>query len=644
MYLKSIEVQGFKSFANKIVFEFHNGITGIVGPNGSGKSNVADAVRWVLGEQKVKQLRSASMQDVIFSGTETRKPQGFAYVAITLDNSDHQLAIDYDEVTVSRRIYRSGESEYLLNGSACRLKDINELFYDTGIGKEGYSIIGQGQIDKILSGRPEDRRELFDEAAGIVKFKRRKAIAQKKLEDEKQNLVRVSDILSELEKQVGPLAKQAETAKEYLRLREELKRFDVNLFLADLKAIEEQKRELAQKEHTVNGDMEDSKAAAEALKEEYDRISEAVRLLDEKITEKQNAENEAKLSAGNLEGQIDVIKEQIRTEELNAEHIKNRTAAIDEELAAKEKEQGSIRQEREALGTRIREVLERLSDAENTVNTSGSRVDSLEQSIEELKSARIEALNEKSELSVKKQKDVTTLEQVQVRRSEVAQKLLKVKSDEENWDNQISEQNERLTAIDAEIEKLLSQAESLEEEVKAANEEIRRLNRNLSHTEQDYHTAHTKLESLRNLAERYDGYGNSIKRVMEVRDRVRGIHGVVADLIDVPKEYEIAIETALGGSIQNIVTDSEQTAKVLIEHLKKNKFGRATFLPLSAISSGDGFKTPGALKEPGSLQILSACVRNIRHLPDISSAASSWWITSTMRSPSRENTGTPSGS
>ncbi len=200
MYLKTIEVQGFKSFANKIVFEFHNGITGIVGPNGSGKSNVADAVRWVLGEQKVKQLRSASMQDVIFSGTETRKPQGFAYVAITLDNSDHKLAIDFDQVTVSRRIYRSGESEYLLNGSPCRLKDINELFYDTGIGKEGYSIIGQGQIDKILSGRPEERRELFDEAAGIVKFKRRKAIAQKKLEDEKQNLVRVSDILGELEK------------------------------------------------------------------------------------------------------------------------------------------------------------------------------------------------------------------------------------------------------------------------------------------------------------------------------------------------------------------------------------------------------------------------------------------------------------
>ena len=201
MYLKCIEVQGFKSFAHKIKFDFHNGITGIVGPNGSGKSNVADAVRWVLGEQRAKQLRGASMQDVIFSGTEMRKPLSYASVAITLDNSDHQLAIEFDEVTVTRRVYRSGESEYLINGAACRLKDINEIFYDTGIGKEGYSIIGQGQIDKILSGKPEDRRELFDEAAGIVKFKRRKATAQKRLEEEHQSLLRVNDIISELEKQ-----------------------------------------------------------------------------------------------------------------------------------------------------------------------------------------------------------------------------------------------------------------------------------------------------------------------------------------------------------------------------------------------------------------------------------------------------------
>ena len=247
MYLKSIEVQGFKSFANKIVFDFHNGITGIVGPNGSGKSNVGDAVRWVLGEQSAKQLRGASMQDIIFAGTENRKPLSYAYVAITLDNADHKLPVDYEEVTVARRVYRSGESEYLLNGNTCRLKDVTELFYDTGIGKEGYSIIGQGQIDRILSGKPEERRELFDEAAGIVKFKRRKLAAQKKLEDEQQNLVRVNDILSELEKQIGPLEKQSETAKIYLKKKEELKTLDVNMFLLENQRLQEQLKDAQEK-------------------------------------------------------------------------------------------------------------------------------------------------------------------------------------------------------------------------------------------------------------------------------------------------------------------------------------------------------------------------------------------------------------
>ena len=234
MYLKSLEVHGFKSFANKITFDFHKGITGIVGPNGSGKSNVADAVRWVLGEQSAKQLRGASMQDVIFAGTENRKPLSYAYVAITLDNSDHKLAVDYEEVTIARRVYRSGESEYLINGTPCRLKEVSELFYDTGIGKEGYSIIGQGQIDRILNGKPEERRELFDEAAGIVKFKKRKNTAQKKLENERDNLVRVNDILAELERQVGPLERQSEKAKTYLKKKEELKSYDVNMFCVPL--------------------------------------------------------------------------------------------------------------------------------------------------------------------------------------------------------------------------------------------------------------------------------------------------------------------------------------------------------------------------------------------------------------------------
>ena len=283
MYLKNIEVHGFKSFAQKINFEFHNGITGIVGPNGSGKSNVGDAVRWVLGEQSAKQLRGGNMQDVIFSGTETRKPLSYASVAITLDNSDHKLPVDYNEVTVTRRLYRSGESEYLINGSACRLKDINEMFYDTGIGKEGYSIIGQGQIDKILSGKPEERRELFDEAAGIVKFKRRKNTTIKKLEEERQNLVRVTDILSELTKQLGPLEKQSETAKIYLAKRDRLRELDVNLFLLEHAYTGRLLEELREKAEVAEKDLEENKDSYEQTKVEYDRLEQELEELNGKV-------------------------------------------------------------------------------------------------------------------------------------------------------------------------------------------------------------------------------------------------------------------------------------------------------------------------------------------------------------------------
>ena len=386
MYLKSIEIQGFKSFANKIVFEFHNGITGIVGPNGSGKSNVADAVRWVLGEQRVKQLRGASMQDVIFSGTELRKPQGFAYVAITLDNGDHQLAIDYDEVTVSRRLYRSGESEYRINGSPCRLKDINELFYDTGIGKEGYSIIGQGQIDKILSGKPEERRELFDEAAGIVKFKRRKAIAQKKLEDEKQNLVRVNDILSELEKQVGPLEKQSAAAREYLRLKESLKHLDVNLFLAETSVLKGQIEGVSKNEAIVSQDLEQAKKEAERIRSEYDALDAAIASLEEQVTAGRSAEAQETLKRGNLEGQINVLKEQINTERMNAEHIRHRMESIGAEISQREGEISEYEKEKQTLSVQVSQALDRQKKAELSLMEKDTLILDTEGSLEQLNS------------------------------------------------------------------------------------------------------------------------------------------------------------------------------------------------------------------------------------------------------------------
>lgn len=608
MYLKSIEIQGFKSFANKIVFEFHNGITGIVGPNGSGKSNVADAVRWVLGEQRIKQLRGASMQDVIFAGTELRKPQGFASVSITLDNSDHQLAIDYDEVTVSRRLYRSGESEYRINGSACRLKDINELFYDTGIGKEGYSIIGQGQIDKILSGKPEERRELFDEAAGIVKFKRRKAIAQKKLEDEEANLVRVSDILSELEKQVGPLERQSRAAREYLQLKEQLKVCDANLFLMESSGIESQLSDVEKKKNLLTGDLEDTKRRLEEAKGEYNRLETELEALEASIQENRDALNRGAMLQSNLEGQINVLKEQIHGEEMNEEHLKNRRNSIKEELAEKQKNLASYEEEYKSLEEQEQEAKEKLSDSQNRLNELDVLIHSLETETEAAKGEVIQALNDKAALNAKGQRFETMLEQVQLRRSEVSQKLLKMKSDESVQAELIENEQKALDKVTADTQDAQLAAQAAEDALTEAEQESRRLSRRLNDTQQDYHTAYTKLESLKNLAERYDGYGNSIRRVMEVRERIRGIHGVVADLISTGQKYETAIETALGGSIQNIVTDSEITAKQLIEYLKKYKFGRATFLPLTSINAGQSFSRPEALTEPGVLGLASSLV------------------------------------
>lgn len=608
MYLKSIEIQGFKSFANKILFEFHNGITGIVGPNGSGKSNVADAVRWVLGEQRIKQLRGGSMQDVIFSGTELRKPQGFAYVAITLDNSDHKLPISFDEVTISRRLYRSGESEYKINGSTCRLKDINEMFYDTGIGKEGYSIIGQGQIDKILSGKPEERRELFDEAAGIVKYKRRKVIAQKKLEDEKQNLLRVTDILAELEKQVGPLKKQSEAAREYLRLKDSLKTYDANLFLTETQAMKEQQRGLEEKERIVSGDLETVHAESARLKEEYEALSAEVAALEEIISREREAAGRAGMEKQSLEGQIGVLTEQINTERMNEEHIKNRMCSIDGETSSRQDQNKEYRKEREAVSREAERIASELKEAQITLSDKDSAIAELQERIEAAKAAIITALNEKASLAARKQRYDTMLEQVDVRRAEVSQKLLKFKSDESVQDEQLRAEEETLRQIEERITDLKCREDRLAGDAETAEDEVKRLSKRLNFTQQEYHTSYTKLESLRNLAERYDGYGNSIRRVMEVRDRIFGIHGVVADLISTTKEYETAIETALGGSIQNIVTDSEQTAKQLIEYLKKNRYGRATFLPLSSMSRKSAFSQPAALKEPGVLGLANELV------------------------------------
>ncbi|MEZ3486872.1 MAG: chromosome segregation protein SMC [Lachnospiraceae bacterium] len=609
MYLKSIEVQGFKSFAHKIKFDFHNGITGIVGPNGSGKSNVADAVRWVLGEQRVKQLRGGSMQDVIFSGTENRRPLSYASVAITLDNSDHQLQIDFEEVTVTRKLYRSGESEYLINGSTCRLKDVNELFYDTGIGKEGYSIIGQGQIDRILSGKPEERRELFDEAAGIVKFKRRKNMSVKKLEEERQNLLRVNDILAELEKQVGPLERQAETAREYLKKKEQLKTYDINMFLLETERLEEQVRGIDEKLGITRTELEGAGQRYDSMKTEYETVEEQVDEIDSSIEKAKSQLNETTMLKQQLENQIELLKEQINSMRMNDAHYDQRARIIESEIGVREDQLTELGQEEETIQRQIDEQTRLENQAKAELIDVQSRIASITASVDKNKGEIIEILNNRASTKAKIQKYDTMLEQIQVRKAGMTRQILEAGTQAQEQKEKLDGYRQELKEVSAEIIELSKENSAYEEKIAVLQKQLTKQTEQFRIGQTAYHREESRLESLKNITERYDGYGNSIRKVMDQKKHEKGILGVVADIIKVARDYEIAIETALGGNIQNIVTADEETAKRMIQFLKKNRFGRATFLPLTSIRAYSGLNRPEALKEPGAIGTANTLVQ-----------------------------------
>ena len=610
MYLKSIEVHGFKAFANKIVFDFHNGITGIVGPNGSGKSNVADAVRWVLGEQSAKQLRGASMQDVIFAGTENRKPLSYAYVAITLDNSDHKLPVDYEEVTIARRVYRSGESEYLMNGSPCRLKDVNELFYDTGIGKEGYSIIGQGQIDRILSGKPEERRELFDEAAGIVKYKRRKVTAQKKLEHERENLVRVNDILSELERQLAPLERQSEKAHLYLKKKEELKEYDVNMFLLEVERIEQLLSEAGKNFEIASEHLTETKEQHEKMKSEYAAMEEAMAQMDEKISNLKDSIAGTDVTKGKLEGQINVLKEQIHTAQLTKEHLGERIASIEAQQEERRQQGSTYDAQRQEYETQLAAIEKTREQAQEKLQSIQAEITRCKEGIEEGKNEIIELLNQKASVKAGQQRYDTMLEQIQIRKSQLNQRLLQRKTEESGLVEALQKSEQELADIEAKIIK----GKENEAKMQAQKEEWRqKTQENVKKLEQaniHYNKMQSRLESLKNIAERYEGYGNSIRRIMEKKETESGIHGVVADLIQVKKQYETAIETALSSNVQNIVTEDEETAKRMIRYLKENRYGRATFLPLTSVGKKEPRRNHEAEQEKGVIGYADHLVSN----------------------------------
>ncbi len=608
MYLKSLELQGFKSFTNKTVLQFHNGITGVVGPNGSGKSNVSDAIRWVLGEQSAKQLRGGSMQDVIFAGTMQRRPMSYAYVAITLDNADHALPIDYEEVTVARRLYRSGESEYMINGTAVRMRDVQELFFDTGIGKEGYSLIGQGQVEKILNGKPDERRELFDEAAGIVKYKHRKMAAVKKLDNEQANLVRVNDILSELERQVGPLKQQSETAKIYLARRDEMKLVDVNLYLIENDRFEENLKNAQVKLDGARQEQEKVSEDLQGAKGRYEELDEEIRGIDSAMFTANEALSGVRIQRQEHAGGIDLAEDRIRSLAAGDEELKLRAERLKTETAQRTGQIQTSKERKAALEKEIEECAKENEKAQDAVRELNEKIAGVNARIDSGKEQIIRILNERTDIQTGRQRASTMIEQIALREAELNSRELTLRSEERS-------QDQSKGALGEQKQGVLKEAESLQERSERLSEELDRVHRDfmegsdaLAKLREDYQRESSRFDTLRAITERYEGYGGSIRRVMEQKDRVPGILGVVADLIQTSKKYELAVETALGGSIQNIVTTDENTAKKMIAFLKENRFGRATFLPLTAMKSSRGLKETSVLDETGVIGLASDIV------------------------------------
>lgn len=609
MYLKSIEIQGFKSFANKLRFEFHNGITGIVGPNGSGKSNVADAVRWVLGEQRVKQLRGSSMQDVIFSGTESRKPMGYAYVAITLDNSDHSLPTDYKEVTVARRIFRSGDSEYLLNGTPCRLREINELFYDTGIGKEGYSIIGQGQIDKILSDKPEDRRELFDEAVGIVKFKRRKDTTLKKLASEKENLIRINDILTELEKQIPTLEKQSEKAKVYFRERDALKKRDVNLFLLENQRNLTELNKVKENEEIILRDLESARTNYEKTGGEYENGRQQLTELESEIETIRNKITNASVVREKIEGDIKVFEEQIRAASGNVEHFRSRKESVGADMERARLEEEEILSRKNGIDEKVESLRLEQTKARESASSCADKIIRYSRQVDLGKNEILRILSERATIKSNIASLTARQEENERRGQELTAGIEQAQSSESEQTQRIADLKKQFEEIGKNVRDLQSRQKEIEETISGMKKRLGDEDEQLRASQLRYHQEKSRLDALVNLTERYEGFGGSVRRVMQNRSGDSGVIGVVADLLKTDKKYETAIEVALGGNIQNIVTEDAETARRMIDLLKREKAGRATFLPLRDLGKPQEFRNTRVLQEPGVIGLADSLVR-----------------------------------
>ena len=587
MYLKRLEIQGFKSFADKISLDFSSGITAVVGPNGSGKSNIGDAVRWVLGEQSAKTLRGSKMEDVIFAGTENRKPVGFAEVSLTIDNSDNYLPVTYSEVTVTRRVYRSGESEYYINKTSCRLKDIYELLLDTGIGRDGYSIIGQGRVDEILSSKSEDRRHIFEEASGIMKYKVRKLEAERKLDLTEQNLIRIKDIINELESQIEPLREQSEAAKKYLSLREALKELEINVYLDSIDKLKEKIKEYEVQFKDIKDNIDAEERRLRNITIQNQQKNELLKDLEVKVNEARDSFYVIEANLERSSSEINLKKEKINSLNQNIQRLDEEITELDSKTEQLVKEEKSRLSKIEYLNGQHKEFSNKLEKYQAELDAIISTLSESEREIEMLKAGIMDKLDIQSDKRTQINNIKNHVENIKKRQNSIGTEIytLKVEKDKENMKkedlvesirnstNLIKHEKEKIAELSTEKNELQATLIDLEKQQGTVKTDIQ--------------VKSSRHRLLKDMEKSMEGYSRSVKEIMNAckasSDFGTGIHGTVAQLFSVDKKFETAIEMTLGGATQNIVSSSEDDAKKAIDFLKRNKLGRATFLPITSV-------------------------------------------------------------
>ena len=611
MYLKRLELQGFKSFADKTILELRPGITTVIGPNGSGKSNISDAIRWVLGEQSMKSLRGTKSLDIIFAGTQNRKSLGFAEASLVFDNSDGALPIEFTEVTVTRKIYRSGETGYYINKTPCRLKDVLELFMDTGIGKDGYSIIGQGKIDEILSNKSEDRRHIFEEAAGIVKYRSRKEEAEKKLEHTKLNLLRINDIISEIEGNLGPLQTQSEKAKKYLNLREELKNIEVGLFVYNIEKYKENLQQIVQDIDVMQSQCNDEEGKLERVKILKEELKSSIDEITEQIENMSNLGFESQKEIEQLNSNINVARTRITNNNENSvrftDEIKEQNGKIQElkqELEQKEAKKDNLKQNKEKFEKELNEKQEELAKITEKLSAKELEIEGYKQTVEQNTDKKYELQSEINAQEI-------NFQNYEKRQNQIKQEIQTTISELDNTRMNKEEISKGFYESENKKNKAQKSLEEVAKQKQEANQKIKLFESNINILSSDMRIKESRLKFLIETEKEKEGYIKSVKSLLKdcenIKDLGKGMHGVLANIIEVPDELETAIEMCLGASLQNIVTDTEEDAKKLVEHLRKNNLGRASFLPIASVKGKKLEKIKG--NESGVIGIASDLVK-----------------------------------